>query len=227
MQTLRTLLTLRRASVARRLRAALDTAGPTLLLMLLLPALVGIARCATPFDHAKDDIGTVATYPERDAKRWTIDEQGLGPLRAGLAVPEVGKVLPGAITIPAGEEANACGYADWPDAPGGVFVLIEHGTISRIEVDSANIATSAGIRVGDAEQRVEEAYAGRVERRAHPYLDGAYLVVRAGAAGDHGIVFETDGRRVTRYRAGGWPAVLDAEGCEAPLTSVADEGSWE
>ncbi len=226
MQTLHTLLRLRRASIARRLRAALDTAGPTLALVLTLPALVGIARCTTPFDHPKDDVGAVVIYPERDASRWTVDERGLGPLQAGLAMPEVGRVLPGAISIPAGEEGNACGYADWPAAPGGVFVLIEHGVISRVEIDSANVATSLGVRVGDAESRVAQVYAGRVERRAHPYLDGAYLVVRAGKTGDHGIVFETDGRRVTRYRAGRWPAVLDAEGCEAPL-AIADEGAPE
>ncbi len=228
MQTLRTLLALRRASITRRLRASLDTAMPTLLLVITLPALVGIARCATPFDrHAQEDTEAVSALSERDATQWTADERGLGPLHAGYALSTVDRTMPGAITIPAGEETNACGYADWLGSPAGVFVLIEHGIISRIEVHSANIATSRGVRVGDLESRVMEAYAGQVERRVHPYTDGAYLVVRAGDPTAHGIVFETDGRRVVRYRAGKWPGVLDAEGCVMPLASVAAEESWE
>lgn len=191
-----------------------------LALLLTLPAVFGVARCNTPFDRpASDEVSTVAIYPEHDAKRWTIDEFGLGPLRAGLAIPEVGRFLPGAISIPAGEETNPCSYADWPDAPAGVYVMIEGGVISRIEVDSATVATAAGARVGDTEARIDSLYPGRVERQIHKFSDGRYLVVRAPStdegADDYRIVFETDGERVTRFRSGRYPAVAYVDACDA------------
>jgi hypothetical protein len=186
-------------------------------LLLSLPAMFGIARCNSPYDPRNGDGDAVAIYPENDAKRWTVTEHGLGPLRAGLAIPEVGRFLPGAISIPEGEETSPCSYADWPEAPPGVYVLIEKGVITRIEVDSASIATAAGARVGDTEQHIESLYPGRVERQLHKSTDGRYLIVRAPAsesdATDYRIVFETDGERVIRYRAGVYPVVLYEDAC--------------
>jgi hypothetical protein len=189
-------------------------------LLISLPAMFGIARCHSPYDPRRTGDDAVAIYPERDAGRWTVDEHGLGPLRAGLSIPEAGQFLAGAISIPAGEETSSCSYADWPDAPAGVYVMIENGVISRVEVDSATIATAAGAKVGDTEAQIEAMYPGRVARQHHKFTDGRYLIVRASPAaadaGDHRLVFETDGRRVIRYRAGMYPAVLDDEGCTDP-----------
>lgn len=208
----------------RRLIHSLDRRATRRIALLLvaLPATFGIARCNAPYGRAElEDPEPVAIYPDNDFTRWTVDERGLGPLRAGLALPQAGQVLWGAIVIAEGEEANLCGYADWPTAPAGVFVLFEGGVITRIEVDSASVATTAGARVGDTEARIDSLYAGRVERQMHPYTDGRYLIVRApvGAdAADYRLVFETDGRRVTRYRAGRYPAVTYAEACEVATT---------
>lgn len=187
-------------------------------LLLSLPAMFGIARCNSPYDpRGGGEDESVVILPERDSKRWTVDEYGMGPLRAGVAIAEAARFLPGAIGIPEGEEASACSYADWPDAPAGVFVMIEEGRIARIEVDSTSIATAAGARVGDTESRIEALYPGRVERQVHKFTDGRYLIVRAPSreadAGDYRIVFETDGRKVLRYRAGVYPAVSYADAC--------------
>jgi hypothetical protein len=205
----------------RRLIHSLDRRAK-LALLIALPAMFGIARCNTPYGHREmEEPEPVAIYPDHDFTRWTVDERGLGPLRAGLALPQAGVVLKGAITIAEGEESNLCGYADWPTAPAGVFILVEQGIISRIEVDSASVPTSAGARVGDTEARIDSLYRGRVERQLHPYTDGRYLIVRAPVAedaGDYRIVFETDGRRVTKYRAGRYPAVSYAEACEVATT---------
>jgi hypothetical protein len=186
-------------------------------LLLSLPAMFGIARCHAPYDprHASDD--AVVIYPERDASRWTVDESGIGPLRAGLSIPEAGRLLPGAISIPAGEEMSPCSYADWPSAPAGVYVLLEQGVITRIEVDSASVGTADGARVGATEAEIEALYPGRVERQHHKSTDGRYLIVRSAAPRADGLdlrlVFETDGRRVIRFRAGSYPAVLYEDAC--------------
>lgn len=193
-------------------------------LLVSLPAMFGIARCNSPYDprHASDD--AVAIHPERDAARWTVDERGIGPLRAGLAIPAIGQFLPGVIGIPAGEEMSPCSYADWPGAPAGVYVLLERGVITRVEVDSAGTATAAGARVGDTEARIDSLYAGRVEREGHKFTDGRYLVVReAAGAGDYRIVFETDGERVMRYRAGIHPAVSYDDACAGDAEVVDEE----
>ena len=49
----------------------------------------------------------------------------------------------------------------------------------------------------------------------HKYTDGPCVVLTpaAAAGGVYRIVFETDGRRVTRYRAGTRPRVEYVEGC--------------
>jgi hypothetical protein len=59
------------------------------------------------------------------------------------------------------------------------------------------------------------AHAPATEVEPHKYTDGPYLVLHpAAAAGSaYRIVFETDGRRVTRHRAGTRPQVEYVEGC--------------
>ena len=49
----------------------------------------------------------------------------------------------------------------------------------------------------------------------HKYTDGPYRVLPPAAAAGcaYRIVFETDGRRVSRYRAGTRPQVEYVEGC--------------
>jgi len=87
-----------------------------------------------------------------------------------------------------------------------VFVMLQHSVISRIEVDSAGTATSAGAQVGDREARIDSLYRGRVVREAYKDGDGRLLIVQARHPGEgegsFALVFESDGRRIVRYRAG-------------------------
>jgi hypothetical protein len=46
----------------------------------------------------------------------------------------------------------------------------------------------------------------------HAYTEGHYLTIIAPDR-KHGIVFETDGSRVTQYRAGRLVAIRYGEGC--------------
>ena len=206
-----TLQTNSRPSFALLLRAAIG-----------LPALAGLASCNTAHERLSVEAnGPITVYDARDAAQWPVDEYGIGPLRANVPLSVSTAQLHGDIRVPEGEEASACSYADWSDAPVGVYVMLEQGVVARIEVDSASVATSAGARVGDTEARIDSLYAGRVVRQVHKYTDGRYLVVRAshGARGatpgpaaaespdGFALIFETDGRRVTRYRAGRYPEV--------------------
>ncbi|HEX8391202.1 MAG TPA: hypothetical protein VF665_02500, partial [Longimicrobium sp.] len=99
--------------------------------------------------------------------------------------------------------------------PAGLRAMTEAGRVVRLDVDSSTLATAEGARVGDPETRIRQLYAGRVTEGPHKYVPGGkYLTVRpADADTTHLLVFETDGGRVTRFRAGLRPQVEYVEGC--------------
>ena len=93
--------------------------------------------------------------------------------------------------------------------------MVEEGRIARIDVDSGSVATAAGARVGDTEDRVMSLYPGRVTVSPQKYTSGHYLTVTPASPADSvfRIVFETEHGRVTHFRAGRRPPVEYVEGC--------------
>jgi hypothetical protein len=130
-----------------------------------------------------------------------------------MSVSEAQRAFPG-FHLPPGEKTG-CDYATVPDMPKGVAVMVEGGIVVRVEVDTNTVATTAGARVGDTEQRIQELYGSRLSVSPHKYTEGHYLTIRAASPTDtiHRIIFETDGSRVRRYLAGQLPQVGYVEGC--------------
>lgn len=93
------------------------------------------------------------------------------------------------------------------------MVMVEKDEISRVDVTAGSVATVEGAKIGDSEDRIKSLYPGRVAVQPHKYTDGHYLVVTPKSGGDNRIVFETDGKKVLRYRSGRMPAVQYVEGC--------------
>lgn len=124
-------------------------------------------------------------------------------------------VVPGTFGVTTAMPGSDCQYAAWSAAPPGVRVMIVSGIVERVEVHEPSIATAEGARVGDAAERIETLYAGRVRRTPHKYTNGSYLTVVASPPADtmYRIVFETDDAHVTTYRSGRFPAVAYVEGC--------------
>jgi hypothetical protein len=150
-----------------------------------------------------------AMAPANDS---AVTEHGLGPLRAGMTFADAKQALGGALIAPA--DTAGCHYATWRGGPRGVRVMIDDGRVARVDVDSAGVATAAGARVGDSEERIQRLYAGRVKTTPHKYEEGGhYLTVNAADDSSFAFVFETSKGRVTRYRAGRRPAVEYVEGC--------------
>jgi len=86
--------------------------------------------------------------------------------------------------------------------------------LERVDVDSAGVRTAEGITVGDAEAQVRRLYGARVHVTPHKYdKRGHYLTVDATGDTLHRIIFETNGRRVTHFRAGRRPAIDNVEVC--------------
>lgn len=145
---------------------------------------------------------------------WKVSELGIGPLHAGMTVAEAAAAVPGEFTVAAGDSASECTYASWSAAPAGVHVMLSSGVVARIDVDSQSVRTEDGAGVGSSEASVDSLYRGRVRRMPHKYTPGAsYLVVVAPADTMNRIVFETDGKVVTTYRAGRSPQVEFVERC--------------
>jgi hypothetical protein len=148
---------------------------------------------------------------------WMVTARGVGPVRVGMSASEASAALGQPLVMPSEATADdRCAYATWRGSPPGVSLMIENGHVERVDVDSASVPTTAGVRVGDSEESVRSVYAERVTTTPHKYdPSGHNLTVRPASAADSmfRIVFETDGKRVMRFRAGRLPAVQYVEGC--------------
>ena len=114
---------------------------------------------------------------------------------------------------PLNEDEDACHYL-FPDGQiGPLSFMVSSGRVARVDVRSAETLTAEGVGVGSTEAEVRRAYGELVKASPHKYTgpEGQYLTVHPG--GDLGIVFETDGFRVERFRIGRFPEVGWVEGC--------------
>jgi hypothetical protein len=158
-------------------------------------------------------VNTPAPTPaEKPAGEWEVTPAGIGSLRAGMGIAEAQIVMHDNLEVPA--NLGECGYVKPKTGPQGITIMVEKGEmISRVEVNSGTVATVEGAKIGDTEDRIKSLYPGQVAVQPHKYTDGHYLVVTPKTGGDYRIVFETDGKKVTRYRSGRLPAVEYVEGC--------------
>jgi hypothetical protein len=157
---------------------------------------------------------TPASTPDEPAGKWDVTATGIGQIRAGMSLDEANVVLGNSLVIPA--KLEECDYVRVKNAPAGLLLMVEKGKISRVDVtDGTSIATTAGARINDPEERIKSLYPGQVTVQPHKYTDGHYLVVtpKDPAQKDYRIVFETDGQKVTRFRSGRVPSVEYVEGC--------------
>jgi hypothetical protein len=85
----------------------------------------------------------------------------------------------------------------------------------RIDVSGVHIRTANGAGVGDTEDRIKRLYSGKINVEPHAYVEGHYLHYSPKNSADRGFgrVFETDGKRVTSFRAGTLAAIALIEGC--------------
>ncbi|HYH79224.1 MAG TPA: hypothetical protein VEX86_05485 [Longimicrobium sp.] len=193
-------------------------------MIVLAAALCACAKSEVDDDRAATDTASASAAPSTapaatpaasavDSAQWVLRADGAGPLRVGMTVDEANQAVAGGLDRTAGLEA--CDYVRPKNGPAGLGVMMENGRIARVDVDSAGVATAAGVRPGDTEARVREAYPNaRVQ--PHKYDDrGRYFVVLPATPADtlHRIVFETDGSVVLRMRGGVFPAVEYVEGC--------------
>jgi hypothetical protein len=189
----------------------------------LVAAWIFSGSCARREPSTAGDADTSSAAPplpaEADAE-WTVTATGIGPVRAGMTLAEANAALGGRLDTSRTRDPN-CDFVrlvDVADSTSGprMLFMVREGRIARVDVvRDSPITTAAGARIGDTEETIHERYDGRVRVLPHHYVDGHYLIVMPDAPADtiHRIVFETDGRVVTRYRSGRYPEVEWVEGC--------------
>ncbi|MBC7819115.1 MAG: hypothetical protein IAG10_19675 [Planctomycetaceae bacterium] len=130
-----------------------------------------------------------------------------------MSVAEVEALVDGGVKKPA--QLQECDYIAPQRELAGLNFMVRDGRIARVDITDSAFATAEGARMGDSETRIKQLYAGQVEVSPHKYVDGNYLIVTPVAATDtaYRVVFETDGKRVTRFRSGKMPEVSWVEGC--------------
>ena len=188
------------------------TTGPCAMIapMVLLALAAGCAdrpRGATPDNSAMQPASGSATD-------WTVRLRGAGPIRFGMSLAEAreatGNVLGG------GRGAVGCAWVVPPGVPRGMRFMVENGRVERVDVDSIGARTDRGAGVGMSEADIRRLYPESLVVQPHKYDEtGHYLISVPSEPADSSlrVVFETDGQRVLRFRAGLRPAVEYVEGC--------------
>jgi hypothetical protein len=143
------------------------------------------------------------------APEYVITFNSFGPIKIGMTVSKASKALGVKLTT---VETGSSRYYETKGRFKDVGFMVNDGTIARFDVSERGIATDKGAKVGDTEARIKRLYKGQYKVSKHFYNDGHYIEVEM-KGGKYGIIFETDGKRVTYIRAGRSPEIGYVEGC--------------
>ena len=146
---------------------------PSPLRVLAIAALSLATACRGDGSRADTTSARASRQPPPATPRdWKVTPRGLGPLHAGMTRAAAEAVLGGSLAIEGDSAWMDCAYLSSDSLPHGVRVMVESGTVARVEVDSGPIATAEGARIGDAEERIRALYPGRVVTTPQKYTDG-------------------------------------------------------
>ena len=145
---------------------------------------------------------------------WTVDARGIGPVQVGMSLEQLGAAV-GEVVRPAYQINETCDFVTPTVLPKGVSLMVIDDSVARVDVEVPGILTSEGAGVGDSETRLLALYGARARVTPHKYTGptGHYVIVDTPGDTLHRIIFETDGQKVERYRAGRAPGVDYVEGC--------------
>lgn len=185
--------------------------------------LLTFATITTTFFYVT--VGTVIAQTKLTSQaKVTINS--IGSVKIGMNLPEAAAAANTRLSVSyAG--SDSCYYLQTEAELKGVSFMVTKDdvksrlqyvtsdVIARIDIDNPKITTVSGAKIGDTEARIKSLYPGQIKVTPHKYTKGHYLtfIPKNKAEQNYRIVFETDGQRVTRYRAGKLPEVEYVEGC--------------
>ena len=144
-----------------------------------------------------------------------LSEDGMGPIQIGMTLTEAVNM---GLLNERPDLKPECDYvypAVGAGIPFGVGVMVVRGKIARIDVDTGSVTTEDGAKIGDSEDRLKSIYDDELQVEPHKYIEGGHYMTVMGDSASAGkaLVFETDGKHVTMFRAGRLPEVKWVEGC--------------
>ena len=143
---------------------------------------------------------------------------GIGAVRVGMTIAEASKAAGTKLIRQSGYETNpSCFYVKPQGEPKDIGFMVTNKRISRVDVwNNKSITTLSGAKIGDTESRIKSLYPRQIQVTPHEYVQaGHYLTFVPKDASDknYRVVFETDGKKVTRFRSGKLSEVEYVEGC--------------
>ena len=132
-----------------------------------------------------------------------------------MTYSEVAALVSGPLD-PAVMPQETCYFVRPVAAPKGIELMFADGRLARIDITGAAFSSLSGARVGQTQTDVLSRYGNRLEIERHKYDEkGKYLtfVPKDAADSNYRMVFETDGKKVTDFRAGKLPEVEFVERC--------------
>jgi hypothetical protein len=149
-----------------------------------------------------------------------LSPDGIGEVKIGMPVEKIELLLRDKLGYNQFSSRGCSVLTTKKLEPSGLSVMIESKLLTRINVDyfgkstiPKTIKTTTGVGLGSTEADVMKAYPG-ARVKANP-ADPTWHTIIADAP-DHtkGIVFETNGKTVKSMRAGAYPAIAYANGCD-------------
>ena len=143
---------------------------------------------------------------------------GIGAVRVGMTIAEASKAAGTKLIRESGYETNlSCFYVKPQGEPKDIGFMVTNGRISRVDVwNNKSITTLSGAKIGDTESRIKSLYPGQIQVTPHKYVEGGHdliFIPKDAVDKNYRLLFETDGKRVTRFRSGKLPEVEFVEGC--------------
>ena len=140
---------------------------------------------------------------------------GIGAIKVGMTVDEASKAANTQIVTESGG-AESCSYGRLKGGKlKGLSFMVSNGNITRVDVNSREISTLKGAKVGDSEDRIKSLYVGQITINNLQYSQHGHTLTvtpRSRADQKYLLVFETDGKRVTKFKSGLKSSVEASEG---------------
>jgi hypothetical protein len=159
-------------------------------------------------------MGTVLAQAKL-TKQSKLSLYGIGGIKVGMNVAQAGKAA--GTRLVGDKPNNACYYVKPQVEPKEIGFMVTQGRISRVDVwENKNITTLKGAKLGDSETRIKSLYPGQIKVTSHKYVQGGHyltFIPKDSADKNYRLVFETNGKVVTRFRSGKLPEVEFVEGC--------------
>lgn len=134
-----------------------------------------------------------------------------GKVKTGMTVSQASQALGTKLMRGKGYE-DGCYYVAPKQGFKGVRFMVTKGTIARIEIESKEYATDKGAKIGDTEAKIKSLYKG-VQVYPQKYNEKKHDLEVYSDDKQYLIIFETDGKHVTGFRAGKAEEVGYVEGC--------------